>query len=462
MKRRSLIAILWLFFLSGVMSFRAGADSGSPILTLTIDDQITPISSEIIRQAIDRAEAEKAEVLILELSTPGGLDTSMREIVQRILSSLVPVVVYVNPSGARAASAGFVILLAADVAAMAQGTNTGAAHPVDLTGEMEKHKTLFTKIENDAAAYVRTLAENRGRNVEAAEKAVRESRSYNEVEALNEKLIEIIAKDRADLLAQLNGRKIRRFNGQEAVIQTQGKSVVAIDLSWRQKLLSFLVNPQIAFVLFAIGALCLYFEFNNPGAIAPGVVGALSIILALYGFHFLPINVTGVLLIALSLVLFVLEAKVQAFGILGAGGIAAMIIGGLILIDAPSPELRIGLPVVASVAVPFGLIMIFLLRLAIAAHKMKVVTGDVGMIGLVGVAETDLDLEGSIFVRGELWRAVAKTRVSKGEQVRVTGIKGLMLEVEPETALSPPKQASAVTLAEDGKAEAHQHSGSDL
>jgi membrane-bound serine protease (ClpP class) len=414
----------------------ASSDARADVLRLRLDDQITPASAEVITTAIERAEREGATALLIVLSTPGGLDTSMREIISRIVNSRVPVIIYVAPSGTRAASAGFVILMAADVAAMAPGTNTGAAHPV-LVGGGEVSKTMVEKITNDAAAYVRSLAEKRGRNPGAAESTIYESKSFTEREALELRLIEIIARDESDLLAQLDGRVITRFDGGQVALHTTSERVVEHTPS--------LADPRIAFVLFAIGALCVYFELQHPGAIAPGAIGAILVVLALYGFHMLPINLTGVLLIAIAIGLFVVEAKVQGFGIFGAGGIAAAVFGSLILIDVPNPELRLPLHLILAVVVPFALILIFMLRLAMRSFHAKVTTGTAGMIGLRGRAQTVIAPEGTVFVRGELWRARSDMSIAVGEPVRVTGLSGLTLDVEVDKDEAiVPKKASAL------------------
>jgi membrane-bound serine protease (ClpP class) len=415
------------------------------VLRLKLEDQITPASADVIESAIARAERDNASALIITLNTPGGLDSSMREIISRIISSRVPVIVYVAPSGARAASAGFVILISADVAAMAPGTETGAAHPV-LIGGGEASKTMTEKIVNDAAAYVRSLAEKRNRDPQVAELAVRESRSFTDREALDKRLIEIVARDERDLLAQLNGRAVTRFDGSQKVLQTANEKLTPFIPTFRQRLLMWLADPRIAFVLFAVGMLCVYFEFQHPGLVAPGVVGALAMVLALYGFHMLPINVTGVLLIAVALALFVLEAKIQSFGILGLVGVVAAVIGSLILIDVPNPELRLPLGLVLAVVIPFALILIMIVRLALRARHTRVATGLAGMIGLKGRAETAIEPEGRVFVRGELWRARSQTKIKAGENVRVVGVDGLTLEVdlaERDVAVAP-KQASAI------------------
>ena len=429
---------------SAVFLVIAAASVRADVLELKLEDQITPASAEVITSAIAQAEREGASALIITLNTAGGLDTSMREIISRMDSSRVPIIIYVAPSGARAASAGFIILIAADVAAMAPGTATGAAHPVMADGR-DLDKTMSEKIVNDAAAFLRSHAEKRGRDPQMAESAIRESKSFTEREALDKHLIEIVARDEQDLLSQLEGRTITRVDGSQTVLHTADERLVAITPSIRQRLLMALADPRIAFILFAIGALCVYFEFQHPGAIVPGVVGTLSVVLALYGFHMLPINLLGVVLILVAIGLFVLEAKVGGFGILGLGGIAAAVVGSLVLIDVPNPELRLPLKLVLAVVIPFGVIFTFVLRLAIRARRAKVTTGSSGMIGLIGKAETAIAPEGTIFVRGELWKARSKMPITPGESVRVTGMDGLTLDVEPEKdAAVIPKTASAI------------------
>ncbi|HJZ69037.1 MAG TPA: nodulation protein NfeD [Blastocatellia bacterium] len=405
------------------------------VLELKIDDLITPAVAEVITSAITRAERENASALIITLNTPGGLDPSMRDIIARMDSSRVPVIVYVAPSGARAASAGFIILIAADVAAMAPGTATGAAHPVMADGT-EMNKTMAEKVVNDAAAFLRSHAEKRGRDPQIAESAIRESKSFSETEALDKHLIEIIARDEQELLSKLEGRTITRVDGSKLVMQVAGESLAEITPTIRQRLLMALADPRIAFILFAIGALCIYFEFQHPGAIVPGVVGSISVVLALYGFHMLPINLLGVVLILVAIGLFVVEAKVGGFGVLGLGGIVAAVIGSLILIDVPYPELRLPLKLVLAVVIPFGVIFTFVLRLAIRARGAKVATGVSGMIGLTGRAETAIAPEGTVFVRGELWKARSEMNIAPKQLVTVTGVDGLTLEVEEEKGVA--------------------------
>ncbi|HEY3136045.1 MAG TPA: nodulation protein NfeD [Blastocatellia bacterium] len=431
--RQTLVLAALLITLIG-----SAATARADVLELRIDDLITPAVAEVIASAVTRAEREGASALIITLNTPGGLDTSMREIIARMDISRVPVIVYVAPSGARAASAGFIILISADVAAMAPGTATGAAHPV-MADCSDMNKTMAEKVVNDAAAFLRSHAEKRGRDPQVAESAIRESKSFSETEALDKHLIEIVARDEQELLSKLEGRTITRVDGSKQVMQISGEKLAEITPTIRQRLLMWLADPRIAFILFAIGALCVYFEFQHPGAIVPGVVGAISVVLALYGFHMLPINLLGVVLILVAIGLFVVEAKVGGFGVLGLGGIVAAVIGSLILIDVPYPELRLPLKLVLAVVIPFGAIFTFILRLAMKARRAKVATGTSGMIGLTGRAETAIAAEGTVFVRGELWRARSQISIAPGDIVRVSGVDGLTLDVEPakDAAITP-------------------------
>jgi membrane-bound serine protease (ClpP class) len=340
------------------------------------------------------------------------------------------VITYVAPSGHRAASAGFFILLSGDLAIMAPGTNTGAAHPVMMGGE-EIGKTMAAKIENDAAAYIRSLADKRGRNPKLAEEGVRESKSYTEKESLDGKLIDAIANTPADIFAQFDGKTIKRFDDSTTTLHLAGAEIEPYVMTGRERFLSRIADPNIAFLLGAVGVLCLYIEFTHPGMVAPGVVGAIALVLALYAFHLLPINYAGVLLILLALGLFVLEAKVTSHGVLAAGGIVAMVIGSLILIDSPMPGAGIRLGTSLSVTLPLAAVVVILLRFALAARRQKIVTGDVGMIDSVGTAQTDLEPQGKIFVHGEIWEARTNGKIPKGARVRVREVDGLTLVVEP-------------------------------
>ena len=403
--------------------------SANSVVKIRIDDTIQPITSEYIDRAIERARQTNADAVLIELSTPGGLLESTRAIIEKILASPVPVIVYVSPTGARAASAGFFILESADVAAMAPGTNTGAAHPVELGGG-KMDDTMKTKIENDSAAFMRSFVGPRGRNVALAETAVRESKSWTDQEALQQHLIDIVARDQNDLFHQLEGRNVKRFDGKQVKLNLVGDSVDEMQMTLRQRILDFLLDPNIAFLVLAIGALALYVEFNHPGAVVPGVVGIVFILLALFALNLLPTRYAAFTLIMGAFVLFALEAKFATHGVLGIGGIALLTLGGLLLVDGPIPQLRVKLLTALAVSVPLGLITVFLMTIALRARRNKVVTGVQGLIGSVGEARTDIDPEGKVFIQGELWNAHAPSRVSIGEHVIVRKVEGLELEVE--------------------------------
>ena len=409
--------------------------SANSIVKIRIDDTIQPITAEYIDRAIEHARQTNADAVLIELSTPGGLLDSPRTIIQTILASPVPVIIYVAPSGARAASAGFFILEAGDVAAMAPGTNTGAAHPVTLGGE-KMDDTMKAKVENDSAAFMRSYVGPRGRNVQLAETAVRESKSWTDQEALQQHLIDIVARDQNDLLHQLDGRTIKRFDGKTAKLHLAGDSIDELPMTLKQRILDFLLDPNIAFLVLAVGALALYAEFNHPGAIVPGVVGVVFILLALFALNLLPTQYASFTLIIAAFVLFALEAKFATHGVLGLGGIALLTIGGLLLVDGPIPQMRVQLWTALGVSVPLGLITVFLMTIALRARRSKVVTGLQGMIGAVGEARTDIDPEGKVFVQGELWNAHARSRVGLGEHVVVRKVEGLDLEVEKQESVA--------------------------
>ena len=401
------------------------------IITIKVDAPIHPITSEYIRDAIDRAEAEGAELLILKLNTPGGLDSSMREIIEKILSSKVPVATYVYPSGARSASAGFFIGIASDLYIMAPGTNTGSAHPVgiSMTGQ-QMDETMSDKVTNDAAAYIKSIASKRGRNLGMAEDGVRKSLAFTEKEAMDGGLIDLIADSERDIIQQLDGRTITRFNGEEHLLELEGEEIVEIPMTLRQKFLLTISNPNLAYILLMLGLLGLYFEFSNPGAILPGVLGGISLLLAIFSFQILPVNYVGLILILLAIGLFILEVKIQSYGILSVGGIIAMVIGSIMLIDAPIPELRPSLKFIIPVAVGLSLIFLFLIVLAIRAHAQKASTGREGLVDEIGEARTKISPEGKVFVHGELWNAVSDEEIPRGSKVRVTQVlKGLKIKV---------------------------------
>ncbi len=408
--------------------------ASAEIVKVTLDnDEIQPVTDEYISRAIDHAAQVKASAVLIELRTPGGLETSMRHIVEKILNSPVPVIVYVAPSGGRAASAGFFILQAADVAAMAPGTNTGSAHPVkisgaDIPGDMRK------KVENDSAAFLRSYVSKRGRNVELAESAIRESKAWSADEALKEKLIDVVAPDRSDLLKQLQGRTITRFNGDKVQLNLVGQSVSDFQMTLKQRVQNFILDPNIAFILLAVGLLALYAEFNHPGAVIPGVVGGICILLAVFALNVLPTRLGGIVLILAAFVFFALEAKFTSHGLLTVGGIACMVVGALLLIDSPMPEMRVKLITALAVSVPLGVITAFLMSIALRARRNKVATGVQGLIGEIGVTRSRLVPQGKVFVRGELWDAISPVEVAEGDRIVIRAVEGLTLRVEPISA----------------------------
>lgn len=402
------------------------------IFKITIDDAaIHPITSEYILNTIDRAEEASADLIIIVLNTPGGLDSSMREIIERILGSEVPIAAYVSPNGARAASAGFFISVACDLFVMAPGTSTGAAHPVgvSMTGQ-QMDETMAEKVTNDAASYIKTIAEKRGRNTKMAEDAVRQSLSYTETEALEGELIDLIAQDITQIIDFFDGKTIKRFDGEEHLLELRGEQVIDMPMSARQKFLLTISNPNLAYILLMLGLLGLYFEFSNPGAILPGVLGGICLLLAIFSFQILPINYVGLILILLAIGLFILEIKIQSYGILSIGGIIAMVIGSIMLIDAPIPELRPSLKFIIPVAVGLSLIFLFLVFIAIRAHAKRVFTGKEGLVGEIGVAQSDLSPKGKVFVHGEIWNAEADEEIPKGTDVKVVEVlKNLKIKV---------------------------------
>jgi len=405
-----------------------GQSPAPKVLAVNIDGVVHPITVEIVQHAIEQAQTQHAEVLLIRLNTPGGLLDATRHIIEELSASPVPVVTYVTPSGGRAASAGFFLLEAGDIAAMAPGTNTGAASPVLMGQQMEE--TMRKKVENDAAALLRSMTTRRGRNSALAEQTVRDAKAFTEKEAIDNKLIEVIAPDEEQLFKQLDGREITRWDGHKQVLHLAGYTEADIQLTLRERLIAAIADPNIGFILLVLGALGIYVEFSNPGLIFAGVGGAILFLLGLSALSILPINWVGVALLLLSVALFVLEAKFTSHGVLGIGGTLSMILGAVLLIDGP-PELRIHLGTAASVAIPFALITMFLVSIVIRARKGKVLTGATGMIGEIGVARTALEPEGQVLVRGEYWDAIADSSISPGSRVRVKAIESLKLRVEP-------------------------------
>jgi membrane-bound serine protease (ClpP class) len=353
------------------------------------------------------------------------------------------VIIYVTPSGSRAASAGFFILQSADVAAMSPGTNTGAAHPVTLGGG-KVDDVMKEKMENDAAALMRSVVSKRGRNVEVAESTVRQSKSFTEQEALSQKLIDYVATSEQDLLKQMQGKTVKRFDGKTVALNLAGDTIRLFDMTLKQRILAFMMDPNIAFIFLAIGALALYAEFNHPGAVVPGTVGIVFILLAIFALNLLPTRFAAVVLILASFALFALEAKFSAHGVLAIGGMTTMMLGGLLLVDSPIPEMRVHLLTALAVSIPLGGITVFLMSIALKARANKVVTGAQGMVGEIGIAQTALCPRGKVFVHGEIWDATSSTSVLVGQNVVVLGMDGLELRVEPSGVVQRTPAVSAV------------------
>jgi len=416
--------ILITFFL---FSHALSDEKKKEVMVITVNGVINPVSSEFIGKSIRKANEKKVEALVIELDTPGGLDTSMRNIVKEIIGSGVPVIVYVSPSGSRAASAGVFITLAAHIAAMAPGTNIGAAHPVGIGEKMDK--TMAEKATNDAAAYIRSLAERRGKNAKWSEDAVRKSISATEVEAIKENITDLITKDLNSLLSDINGRKVQTVFG-EKVLSTANAVVVREETGIRHTILNLISDPNIAYILMLLGFYGLFFELTNPGALFPGVIGGICIILAFYAFQTLPVNYAGLLLIILAIILFILEVKIISHGVLTIGGIIAMIIGSLMLFESPAPFMKLSLAVILPAVITTTLFFTAMFSLALKAHKRKPVTGSEGLIGTEGVAYTDITKQGGmVLLHGEHWAAYSDDPVSKGEHIIVESVSGLKVKV---------------------------------
>jgi membrane-bound serine protease (ClpP class) len=424
-----------------------GAPASAEILKVVLNDTIQPITAEYIARAIDEAQLRNDQAVLIEISTPGGLLDSTRKIIEKISNSPVPVILYVAPTGSRAGSAGIFILESADVAAMAPGTNAGAAHPVLLFGPVtaKTDDEMKQKIENDAAALMRSVVSRRGRNVEVAESAVRESKSFTDQEALSQHLIDYVAANEQDLFRQIDSKPIKRFDGKTVTLVLTGQPVVPFEMTLKQHILDYLMDPNISFLLLAIGALALYIEFNHPGAVVPGTVGVVFILLAAFALNLLPTRFAALGLILGAFALFAAEAKFATHGVATIGGIALLTVGGLLLVDAPIPEMRVHLVTALAVSIPLGLITAFLMTIALKARRNKVVTGSQGMIGETGVAQTSLSPQGKVFVHGELWDAVSSVDIPIGQLVVVRQVDGLILQVDPiPVAQSPMPTPAAI------------------
>jgi membrane-bound serine protease (ClpP class) len=425
---------LWLFFLSLVsltiprpMTAQEKTGRQKQVDVIRVNDAITPAIADFIRNAVAQSIKDRAQCLVIELDTPGGLDLSMRDIIKDMMNADIPVVVYVAPSGARAASAGVFITLAADVAAMAPGTNIGAAHPVAMGGQMDR--TMTEKVVNDAVAYIESIAQKKGRNVKWAAQAVRESVSIPESEALKLKVIDLTAADLNDLLTKINGRTVEKAGGTFR-LATKGARIKFLEMSFRDRFLATLSNPNIAYILMMIGLVGLYFELSNPGAIFPGIIGGICLILSFFALRTLPVNYAGVLLILLGVFLFIAEIKIPSYGLLTTGGITSLALGSIMLFESPVPYLRASLVVILPTVAVTSAFFIFAVTMTVRAHLAKPATGKEGLVGEVGRAVSRLAPEGRVFVHGEFWNAYSDATIEEGEKIRVLRAEGLKLRVE--------------------------------
>jgi len=433
---------VWIGTATGQPTSPASSSSavGDPVVVLRIDGEIEPILAQYLVNGIQKAGRDHASLILITMNTPGGLDASMRKIVEAILGSSVPVAIYVAPSGVRAASAGFFILESADVAAMAPGTNTGAASPVfEMFGQtVQIDETMRKKVTNDASAFLRSYVIKRGRNTDLAVTAVTDAKAFSDKEALDGKLIDLVASSEADLLAKLNGRAISRFDGSSEQLTLSRPVLEEVEMTAREKLLTRIVEPNVAFVLLIVGVLGLYVEFNHPGMFAPGVIGGIAILLALLAFQQLPVTLIGMALIVLALSLFVLEAKFPTHGVLGIGGTVALILGAIMLVQSPWTGMGVRLSTAVAVAIPFAVIATILMRAVLRSRSWKQATGREELVGEEGEVTEPVGASpaiGMVRVHGELWRAAAVNggSIPKGARVRVRSIHGLTLDVEPTT-----------------------------
>ena len=421
-------AIAFFPLIACLLAAKAPAQS-RPVVVLHLDDTIQPISADYLKRGLARAADVHAGAVLVVMNTPGGLLDSMREMVSAILASPVPVIVYVAPSGARAGSAGFFIMESADLAAMAPGTEAGAAHPVIEVGSVSS--TMKKKILNDALAFLRSYVSVRGRNVDAAQQAVADSKSYTADEALQLHMIEVVAPDTAALLADVDGRSVKRFNGTTVVLHTKNAPTVTVAPDVRESIMDALMNPNIAVLILLAGALLIYLEFHNPGTIVPGALGTLLVLLALFSLNMLPVRYTALGLIVAALILMALEAKFPSHGILALTGTAALVLGTLTLVAGPIPQMRVGLATAISTGLAFGLITTLLVRLAWRAQRNKVLVGPEALVGAEAIAQQSIAPRGQVLVHGELWMAESPSPVAAGDTVRVRGVQGLTLLVEP-------------------------------
>ncbi len=420
------LILLLLFCLLGPCTVAA---QNGQVMVLHLDDTIQPISADYLKRGIERAADTHAQAILVELNTPGGLLDSTRDMVRDILASPSPVIFYVAPAGSRAGSAGFFLMEAADIAAMAPGTNAGAAHPVVELGKIDD--TMKQKILNDTLAFLRSYVSMRGRNVDAAQQAVENSKSYTDQEALNLHLIDVVEPNESALLDAIDGRQVKRFNGATQVLHTRGATLIAVNPTLREEIMDRLMDPNLAVLLLLAGALLIYMEFNTPGTIIPGALGTLLVLLALFSLNLLPVRYTSLALIVGAIILMVLEAKFPSHGILATTGTIALVLGTLTLVAGPIPEMRVQLATAIATGLGFGLITTFLVRIVWQARRNKVMIGPDALVGAVGVAQQPLAPRGQIIVHGELWLAESDVPVAAGESVRVRAVDGLKLLVAP-------------------------------
>jgi membrane-bound serine protease (ClpP class) len=422
-----LFSVFFLFFLASVISGQV--QEKAPIYSIEVDGIINPATAKFITDSIDEAAQQGAQCLIIQLDTPGGLMESMRIIVKKILASNIPIIVYVAPGGARAASAGVFITIAAHIAVMAPGTHIGAAHPVTLGAEGKESKTMTEKVVNDAVADIKATAKTRGRNVDWAEKAVRKSVSITDEEALKLKVIDFISPDLQDLLTKIDG-KVVKFDGVTRTLHTKGVQPQPIQMSWRERLLDIISNPTIAYILLMLGIYGIFFELSSPGAILPGVVGGIFLILAFYALQMLPVNYAGLALIFFAIILFIAEIKVVSHGLLAVGGVISLLLGSLMLFQSPGEYMKISLSVIIPAVLVSAGFFIFAITKAVRARLTKPTTGMEGLVGEVGIASTMIAPEGKISIHGEFWNVISDQTVEKGEKVQVIGSANLKLKVK--------------------------------
>jgi membrane-bound serine protease (ClpP class) len=426
LKRYVFVLILSLSFL--VIGMPGHSEEKAPVFVAEVEGIINPATAKFIIESIDQAVKEGGQCLIIELDTPGGLMDSMRNIVKKMLGSPIPVIVYVGPGGARAASAGVFITMAANIAVMAPGTHIGAAHPVTL-GEGKESKTMSEKIVNDTVSYIKTIAKTRGRNVEWGENAVRKSVSITEEEALKLHVIDLVSPDLPDLLTKIDGRVVK-FDGVTRTLLTKGVQPRSIKMSWRYKLLDTISNPTIAYILLMLGIYGIFFELSNPGAILPGVVGGIFLILAFYALQMLPVNFAGLALILFAIILFIAEIKVVSHGLLAVGGVISLFLGSMMLFESPTEYMRVSLSVIIPAVLVSAGFFIFAVTKAIRARLTKPTTGMEGLIEEIGTASTSIAPEGKISIHGEFWNVTSDQKIEAGEKVRVIGVTNLKLKVK--------------------------------